>query len=333
MTGQQLPTIAQAISEYLAFTHSQYSSHTKSAYTQALHLFEYIIRTNYNINIKQTSIDSLTIDWAYTYLQHLQNTRSVETEHLYSRALLAFYQHVEKQDYIQDTDTLTTYIIKHRRPKQHTIPELPLDAIEIILSHASAITLTSPHDATSNDRDYLRLHRDKAFLLTLAHTGLRVSEICSLRKKHFNISAKTIQLPNENTLPIPIIAASAISQYLNNRKTLDEAQHLFNAKHLPIFARHDKKASKRVLQISRWTAANIVNYWVQQALSTDIQQQLQQQNCSISPQTFRHYFVITTLKQTGDISQAQTLARHADSATTRRYLKYAQQLPDQVIDD
>jgi integrase len=121
----------------------------------------------------------------------------------------------------------------------------------------------------------------------------------------------------------------AIQHYLTARTPLDDNQPLLTNQHLPLFARHDKKASKRILSISRWTAANIITYWVHQALPPDIRTKLHQQQVTISPQTFRHYFVITTLQRTGNLNEAQLLARHTDTATTRRYLQYTDHNSDQ----
>ena len=324
----QIPTISQAISHYLDSLHTHYSPQTILAYAQALHLFERITQNEHHIITGRTPINKLDSMWVHTYLQQLQKTRSIETEHLYTRALLAFLQDVQLTGYFQQSnlDELTTYIITWRRSKQHNIPELPLDAIETILNHVNSISLSL--NAHPPEREQLRLQRDKTFLLTLAHTGLRVSEICDLRKNNINLTQQTITLTGQSILPLPALVNTTISQYLKARYHLDNNQQLIHPDNLPLFARHDKKASKRVLPISRWTAANIVTYWVDQALSINMQSELQKHNCSISPQTFRHYFVVVLLKRTGSLDETQTLARHADTSTTRRYLRYAD--PDTI---
>lgn len=317
-------TISQAILIYLNTLHVQYSPQTILAYAQALRLFEHVTQEEHHINTDSVSIHEMDVTWAHTYIHHLQNTHSIETEHLYTRALLSFWQ--QTQINRQDADILASYIATHRRPKQHHIPDLPFDIIETILNYATGFTFTTPisHTKQPTNREQLRLQRDKAFLLTLAHTGLRVSEICNLRKQHIDLTQKTLTLTEDRCiLPIPSNVSAAINSYLVNRKTLDDTQRLFGPDHLPIFARHDKKAGKKILPISRWTAANIVDYWVNQALPPDILDKLHQQDCSISPQTFRHYFVITILKQTGNLNKTQALARHIDTSTTRRYLRFA----------
>ena len=40
---------------------------------------------------------------------------------------------------------------------------------------------------------------------------------------------------------------------------------------------------------------------------------------NISPHSFRHYFVTTVLRSTGNLKMAQELARHTNIAITQRY--------------
>lgn len=325
MTHKQ--PIQRTISRYLESLFAHYAPQTILAYSQALRLFAQLLQKQLAIHPTKASIDTLKVDWAYLYLHHLQENHSIETEHLYSRAILGFYQYVETHihpGFAGQADILARYLAQHRRAKQHYAPTLPVAAIETILTHVT--TASTPRDPDhSISRDTLRLLRDKAFLLTLANTGLRVSEICLLRVEHIDPTHHILLLDTDLQLPLPSPVLAAVNAYLVARKPLDSLQHLFHASHLPLFARHDKKAAKQILPISRWTAANIVAYWTTAALPPDEYQQLISNNCPISPQTFRHYFVIATLQRTGNLHETQTLARHADTATTRRYLTYTVQ--------
>jgi len=109
--------------------------------------------------------------------------------------------------------------------------------------------------------------------------------------------------------------------YLSARHKMDSNQRLLPSEHLPLYARHDKRAGKHVLPISRWTGANIIDYWVSQTLPPDKQVELTKPEQTITPHTFRHYFVLMTLTETGDITTTRSLARHKDPATTRRYIQ------------
>jgi integrase/recombinase XerC/integrase/recombinase XerD len=49
---------------------------------------------------------------------------------------------------------------------------------------------------------------------------------------------------------------------------------------------------------------------------------------TITPHSFRHYFVTTVLRGTGNLRLAQRFARHASPTTTTRYLH----LSDEELD-
>ena len=82
---------------------------------------------------------------------------------------------------------------------------------------------------------------------------------------------------------------------------------------LPLFARHDKGAGKRILPITTATGRNIVAQRVREALGA-------QAVGTITPHSFRHYFVTTVLRGSGgNLKLAQELARHRNITVTQRY--------------
>ncbi len=85
---------------------------------------------------------------------------------------------------------------------------------------------------------------------------------------------------------------------------------------LPIFARHDKGAGKKVKPITTTTGRNIVADWVEKMLGKDAVG-------SITPHSFRHYFVTRVLQSSGNLKLAQDLARHKNIAVTQRYAHLA----------
>lgn len=314
-------TLAAAIEVYLADIDRSSSPHMSAAYQQALKLFTDVLIKQCKVKPTTTPISELGVGWAQSYLEYLQAERAVETEHLYSRAVLNFYETVEKSGWAEvDASELAEYLREHRRPKEHHIPDPPVDAIATIIQHAA--TSPVPVGEDSNERDRLRIMRDKAFVLTLADTGLKVSEICDLRRESVNNETGKLQYDGV-TIALSSEALRAINGYLSARQQLDSQQKLKpDTAKLPLFARHDKRASDNILPVSRWTASNIVNEWVKLAIPEEERQELQKKGQTISPQTFRHYFVLKMLEQTGDLTVTQTLARHTDPSTTRRYMQY-----------
>lgn len=309
--------VTTSIDKFLEMVRRNYSEQSVTAYTQALQLFVEHLRTVSKVKVAIAAVDDVIMGWSESFLEYLQEHRSVETEHLYSRVLLHYWKFLEVTYGVPTkSDALALYLEVNRRPKSHEIPKIPAPQIAAIVAAATDFQPLRPDD-TVTEREYLGNLRDKAFLLTLAHTGLRLSEICDLRKDQFDPSNQQLILSDNFYLSLPPAVARAISTYLSQRSRFDQQ----NPADLPLFARHDKRASQRVLPISRWTGANIVEHWVNYALDVSIRQKLNSENITITPHSFRHYFVLGILTQTEhDIAATQTLARHGDRSTTRRYL-------------
>ena len=105
---------------------------------------------------------------------------------------------------------------------------------------------------------------------------------------------------------------NTLREYLSLRAPLDGASGR-PLSSLPLFARHDPGAGKKVLPISTTTARAIVHTRVRQALG-------EKAESIITPHSFRHYFVTTVLRGSGgNLKLAQELARHRNIAVTQRY--------------
>jgi integrase/recombinase XerC len=161
----------------------------------------------------------------------------------------------------------------------------------------------------------LRNLRDRAFLITLADTGLRVHEACNLRRGDIDwYENRAIVLGKGNreaVIRFSSRAVNALKEYLAARSPRDGASgRPLSA--LPIFARHDRGAGKKVKPITPTTGRNIVTERVRELLG-DVAVG------SITPHSFRHYFVTRVLQSSGNLKLAQELARHRNIAVTQRY--------------
>jgi len=81
---------------------------------------------------------------------------------------------------------------------------------------------------------------------------------------------------------------------------------------LPLFARHDKGAGRKTKSITTATGRNIVSERVEQIMGKEAVG-------TITPHSFRHYFVTRVLQSSGNLKLAQELARHTNIAVTQRY--------------
>jgi site-specific recombinase XerD len=105
---------------------------------------------------------------------------------------------------------------------------------------------------------------------------------------------------------------AAVKDYLNARSSLDgkSGKPLGS---LPIFARHDKGSGKNVKAMTPTSGRNIIAQRVREALGDSAAG-------TISPHSFRHYFVTTVLRGSGgNLKLAQELARHRNIQVTQRY--------------
>ena len=104
----------------------------------------------------------------------------------------------------------------------------------------------------------------------------------------------------------------AIKDYLAARSELDGNSGKVLSS-LPLFARHDRGAGKKLKPITPTTGRNIVAQRVLEAVGVDAVG-------TITPHSFRHYFVTTVLRGSGgNLKLAQSLARHRNIAVTQRY--------------
>jgi integrase len=168
---------------------------------------------------------------------------------------------------------------------------------------------------SDNPEVRLRALRDRAFLLTLADTGLRVHEACNLRRGDIDWNeGRAIIIGKGNKQAVVRFSTrslSALKDYLSTRAVLDGSSGR-PLPSLPLFARHDKGAGKKIKPITTTTGRNIVSERVRQALGD-------QAMGRITPHSFRHYFVTTVLRASGNLKLAQELARHASIQVTQRY--------------
>ena len=150
----------------------------------------------------------------------------------------------------------------------------------------------------------------------MADTGLRVHEACNLRRGDLDWNEGRAILiskgDREAVVRFSRRALSALKDYLATRATLDGAfgRPLSS---LPIFARHDRGAGKKVLPISTTSGRAVVHQRAREALGANA-------DGTITPHSFRHYFVTTVLRASGgNLKLAQELARHRNIAVTQRY--------------
>ncbi|HJR80367.1 MAG TPA: tyrosine-type recombinase/integrase, partial [Anaerolineales bacterium] len=255
--------------------------------------------------------DTLTEDLVSRFVMHLKSFAQA-TEQVYVRAVSRFYKFLAAERLAEINLPRMDLLIEQRTRKPGIrLPQFPTNDIERVLGFVSDIT-SLPAESES---ERLRAMRDRAFLLTLADTGLRVHEACNLRRGDidWNEGRAVIIGKGDKQAVVRFTTRSmrALKDYLSLRAELDGGSGK-QLTALPLFARHDKGTGKKIKPITPTTGRNIVAERVKQALGNEAEGH-------ITPHSFRHYFVSTILRASGNLKLAQALARHENIQITQRY--------------
>lgn len=304
------PTISQAMARYLDMIAMSRSAATARTYANALKFFAQILAEE-NHSPEETPVGALREDWIVPLVQSL-NAYAPATEQAYLQAAKGFFQFVAAERLAEINLPRLSLLLRQRaRRPGIRLPQFPREEIEQTLEFVKNIT----NNAFENESEKLRALRDRAFLLTLADTGLRVHEAVALRRGDVDWhEGRAVIIGKGNKQAVVRFSQrslQALKDYLAARQPLDGASGRPLAS-LPLFARHDKGAGRKVKPISTATGRNIVKERVSQALGAEAASR-------ITPHSFRHYFVTTVLRASGNLKLAQELARHASISVTQRY--------------
>ncbi len=312
-------TLQEAAELYLRQIKRSKSRHTAAAYEQGLKAFAACLAAGEPpLVFTETEVEALSPRWLEPFLTGLQQ-QSVATERLYTTAVAGFYRYVAAQEWAALNLSTLDFELSQRRRQGKRLHLFPEQGVEQILAHAQEQAAHPPETLVER----LTLYRDAALLITLADTGLRVSEACSLRRGDMDWErSRAVVIGKGDKQALVRFSKRAVQyvqQYLHLRFEQDRRQGRLDS--LPLFARHDKKAGQKILPISTRTAENIVTGYVVAVLGEEARG-------AITPHTFRHYFV-TRAARAHDILLAQRLARHESINTTSGYTH----LTETEIDD
>ncbi len=308
----QTITIADAITLYLEGVEQARSANTSRTYRNGLAIFTETLLTH-KLDPFQAPINQLKEEGMLWLIAALKNSAPT-TERLYATALMGFYEFLAAEKLCEINLPRVRLLIRQRarRPGQR-LPQFPREAIEKVLDYAASLS-GAP---VANKADGLRNLRDRAFMIILADTGLRVHEACALRRGDIDWNeGRALVIGKGNKQAVVRFskrALKALSDYITARASLDGSSgRPLGA--LPLFTRHDRGAGHKVIPITTTTGRNIITDRVIEALGAEAKEV-----GNISPHSFRHYFVTTVLRASGNLKMAQELARHTNIAVTQRY--------------
>jgi site-specific recombinase XerD len=185
------------------------------------------------------------------------------------------------------------------------------DAVETILTHCESL-----------HGNLIQL-RDRAFVLTLADTGFRISELNALTRGEIDWQEERVLITGKGdkaaVVRLSHRCVAALKEYLAARAQLDgESGKPLGS--LPLFAQHGKTKKIKPMSIDGMRKA--------------IKERMKEAGARVRIHDFRHYFVTTiVIASNGNLKKAQELARHESTQTTQRYAHFTQTELDQTYDE
>lgn len=244
------------------------------------------------------------------YLQFLQERRITDLARVQETDIMQYHAWLQRQSLAERSIARSMSAVKgfHRYACD-----------EGIVRHDPTATLETPRVGTHlplvmSSEDVKRLLeqpdestdlglRDKAMLETFYASGMRVSELISVRVSHVNLQDGYVRCmgkgEKERIAPLGKTAVHYIRQYLHHAR-----EHLLKSRYCEyLFLNRFGKT------MSRQACWKIMKKYLKQAdLSQDI-----------SPHTLRHSFATHLLEHGADLRSLQMMLGHSDIATTQIY--------------
>ncbi|MBI4363252.1 MAG: tyrosine-type recombinase/integrase, partial [Candidatus Doudnabacteria bacterium] len=218
------------------------------------------------------------------------------TQNYHLIALRSFLKYLAKID----VKTLAAEKIELPRTPTRTVDFLDNDDLERLF------------EATNQEKHNTTKLRDRAILEFLFSTGLRISELVSLKKDSINLKKKEFTVRGKgDKLRLVFLsdkAAEALKKYLEARDDNSKA----------LFIRHDEKESvakqmasmdKNIPGLAPRSVQRIIKKYSKLAGITK----------KITPHTLRHSFATDLLANGADLRSVQEMLGHASISTTQIY--------------
>lgn len=203
-------------------------------------------------------------------------------------SLRQFFNHLLREEII-DQSPMT--LIDSPKKQKHLPDTLSVEQVDAIID---AVDINTNHGL-----------RDRAIFELMYATGLRVSELTSLKLDELHLSLGFIQTIGKGNKERIIPLGEEASYWL--QKYLDEVRFQFNAK--------SKKSTNAVFLTQRGDA------FTRQGIWKNLKKYVQLANIStnVTPHTLRHSFATHLLENGADLRMVQELLGHSDISTTQIY--------------
>jgi site-specific recombinase XerD len=210
------------------------SPKTVFAYRHALSQFVRIVGEDAELNTE-------------TYVKFLISLKqkSPSTQRVYRTAVRKLYAFCKAGNWAELQEATDHYT---RKPGKRIV-NFNREAVEKVIAYCISLTA----DTSASSRQNLEALRDRAFVLTLVDTGLRISEACSLKRGDIDwLEQRSIIIGKGDKQAVVRFSnrsIQALKGYLHARSNVDPNSRIPLGSQ-PLFARHDIRASKKIRPIT-----------------------------------------------------------------------------------
>jgi len=316
--------------------------HTHRSYRKALQDFFAVVENRAKIHVAKTPAAEVEPDWIVWYIESLQDKGvSPATEQVRLAAVRGFYKHLSLIVSDINLTRLDALVSDYKRPLPHNEVLTTDEDVEKVLQWAWDCL----HQPFRSRWEKLRAYRNRAFLVLLTDTGLRVSEACRLRLSHLTqVSPRNLRFAlkikggRAAVIRLSKNAWNAIRAYHRVRTELDEKSGL-KPERLPVFAQHSRladlnaKRKRKTALLRTWTEGGArqmleqankdvfgEDYRLPDPDASDEAKRKKVLRGRVTPHGLRRYFVRRIYNRHHDLRKAQLLARHRNMTTTQRYI-------------
>lgn len=254
-----------------------------------------------------------------SYIKFLTSlkSKSPSTQRVYRTAVRRFFTFCKAGNPAELNEATSHYTRKQGK----RIVNFNREAVEKVITYCQSLDSN-----ITNSRVSLEALRDKAFVLTLVDTGLRISEACALKRSEIDwLEARAAIIGKGDKQAIIRFSKRsiiALKAYLHARSSVEPNSRTPLGSQ-PVFARHDIRASKKVRPITSGGMWKAIKSRMEEAGV---------ERSAVRIHDFRHYFVTMTYLAKGDLKLSQELARHESIATTNRYAHFGSET-DKAYDE
>lgn len=248
--------------------------------------------------LENTDIKFLSVTDIENYIVHLHHNYKAKTVKRKIASIKALYHYLEYQDYI-DANPFNKIHTKFRNPQ--TLPKtIPLHTIEKLFS-----TMYHQYNSVAASNQKKKILRDIAVVEMLFSTGIRISELCNLKKTDVNLydgsilifgkgsKERLIQIGNNDVLQLLI-------EYKNSFfHEIETTRRFF--------------ANPNSTPLSDQAVRRMLNKYVA----------LAEIDLHITPHMFRHTFATSLLEADVDIRYIQEMLGHSSINVTEIYTHVA----------